>query len=318
MEHRVGILALDGVVAYDLAIPCGVFGHAVSESGEPLYNVRVCGESAEVRSSAFAIRPPFGLEAASGVDTLVVAGIEDIDRPVPDAVIAVVLSAWQNGARVTSICSGAFVLAACGLLDGRRATTHWAGAEALAARYPRVTVDPNVLFVDEGRIVTSAGASAGMDMCLHILRRDHGQAVAARAARLAVAPLDRDGGQVQFIQREPPATAANLAPVLDWMLENIDKAILVAEMAAHAGMSERTFARRFREQTGTSPMQWLQMARLRRAQELLEQEAATIDQIAFASGFASPVTFRATFRRSLGITPAVYRKRFNSKSASGR
>ncbi len=317
MAHTVGILALDGVVAYDLAIPCGVFGHAMSESGVPLYDVRVCGETAEVRSRAFAIRPPFGLDAAANVETLIVAGIEDIDRPVPDRVIAAILSAWQKGARIASICSGAFVLAACGLLDGCRATTHWAGADALAARYPRVMVDPNVLFVDEGRIVTSAGASAGMDMCLHILRQDFGQAVAAQAARLAVAPLDRDGGQAQYIQREPPATAANLAPLLDWMMSNIDKPLIVAQMAARAGMSERTFARRFREQTGTSPVQWLQIARLRRAQELLEQEAATIDQIAFASGFASPVTFRATFRRSLGITPAVYRKRFNKMSASG-
>ncbi len=317
MAHRIGILALDGVVAYDLAIPCGVFGHALSESGAPLYEVRVCGETAEVRSSAFAIRPPFGLDAASDVDTLIVAGIEDIDRTVPDAVITVILSSWRNGARIASICSGAFVLAACGLLNERRATTHWAGAHALAARYPRVKVDPNVLFVDDGRILTSAGASAGMDLCLHILRRDFGQAAAARAARLAVAPLNRDGGQAQYIQHEPPATAANLAPVLDWMLSNIDKPLIVTQMAAHAGMSERTFARRFREQTGTSPVQWLQMVRLRRAQELLEQEAATIDQIAFASGFASPVTFRATFRRSMGITPAVYRKRFNKMSASG-
>lgn len=316
MTHKVGILALDGVVAYDLAIPCGVFGHAMSDNGEALYIVKVCGETSEVRSSAFAIRPPFGLEATSDVDTLIVAGIEDIDRPVPDAVIAAVLCAWQNGARIASICSGAFVLAACGLLDGHRATTHWAGADALAARYPLVTVDPNVLFVDEGKILTSAGASAGMDMCLYMLRRDHGQAVAAQAARLAVAPLDRDGGQAQFIQRKPPTTAANLAPVLEWMLSNIDKPLMVSEIAAHARMSERTFTRRFREQTGTSPVQWLQVARLRRAQELLEQETATIDQIAFVSGFASSVTFRATFRRLLGITPAAYRKRFNSASSS--
>ena len=259
------------------------------------------------------MRVPYGLEAAVSADTLVIPGIEDPTAPISQSVLTAIREAWAAGARITSICSGAFVLAATGLLDGRRATTHWLGADQLAERHPAIDVDPNALFVDEGRIVTSAGASAGLDMCLHLVRRDLGQTAAAQAARLAVATLDRDGGQTQFIRHEPPRTSASLAPVLEWMLANIDRPLSIAAMATRAGMSERTFARRFQEQTGTTPMQWFLSARVRRGQELLESGSASIDQVALARGFASPVTFRTSFRKLTGVSPATYRARFNAE-----
>ena len=217
---------------------------------------------------------------------------------------------------MASICSGAFVLAEAGLLDGRRATTHWLCADLLASHYPQVKVDPNVLFVDEGEIVTSAGASAGMDMCLHLVRRDFGQAVAAHAARLAVAPVNREGGQAQFIRRDPPRSSGSLASHLEWAAAHLAEPLNVARMAAQAGMSERSFARHFREQMGTTPMQWLLTVRVRRAQELLESSAAYVDQIAAACGFQSTVTFRTSFRRIAGVSPGDYRRRFNDAQSS--
>ncbi|KMO27760.1 GlxA family transcriptional regulator [Methylobacterium aquaticum] len=313
MAHVVGVLALDGVVPVDLAIPCEVFDRARGADGAPFYEVRVCGEMPDVRARPFGLRVPHGLDALRAVDTLVIPGIDDPTAGVATAALAAIVQAWEAGARIASICSGAFVLAATGLLAGRRATTHWLAAPYLAERYPAIAVDPNALFVDEGRIVTSAGASAGLDMCLHLVRRDLGQAAAARSARLAVAPLDRDGGQAQFIRYEPPRCHASLAPVLEWMRANVDRPLTVAVLAARAGMSARTFARRFHEQTGTTPMQWLLLARIRRGQELLESCDASIDQVASASGFAASVTFRSRFRQVTGVSPAAYRARFNAE-----
>lgn len=199
-----------------------------------------------------------------------------------------------------------------GLLDGKRATTHWLLAAQLARVYPKITVEPDVLFVDEGRIVTSAGASSGLDMCLHLVRRDYGQAVAARAARLAVAPLSRDGGQAQFIRHDPPGSPSSLAPLIEWAANNLARPHSVDSLAARAGMSPRTFARRFRDQTGTTPLQWLVTARVQRAQQLLEESRASVEQIAARAGFESPVTFRARFRRVVGLTPSEYRRRFTA------
>jgi transcriptional regulator GlxA family with amidase domain len=308
---------MHGFVPFDLSIPCEVFGRARLPNGEPAYQVHVCGEMAEVRASAFSLRAPSGLDRLCTADTVIIPGIEDAARPTPPGVLAAVRDAWTNGARIASICSGAFVLAETGLLDGRRATTHWVAAAEFARRFPKVEIDPLVLFVDEGRIITSAGASAGLDMCLHLLRCDHGQAMAAHAARLAVAPLDRDGGQAQFICYEPPDSGCSLASLLEWMRENVDKPLDVAALAARACVSSRTLARRFREQTGTTPVQWLLAARVRRAQDLLETTSMAIDQVAFKAGFDSPVTFRARFRRLVGISPATYRRRFNGIGASG-
>jgi transcriptional regulator GlxA family with amidase domain len=313
--HTVAVLAMDGFVPLDLGIPCDVFG-GFNIPGQPgLYRVQVCGVRRVVRAAAYDMRTRFGLDALARADTVVVPGIVDLDQPVPPAVMEALRTAWDRGARITSICSGAFVLAATGLLDGRRATTHWRGAAELARRYPAIKVQPDVLFVDEGRIVTSAGASSGLDMCLHLVRRDHGQAAAADAARLAVAPLNRDGGQAQFIRHEAPRSTDSLAPMLDWMSTHLDREVDVATLARRARMSPRTFARRFREQTGIMPLQWMLTARVRRAQELLETTRRPIDDIALRAGFESPVTFRARFRRLVGLSPRDYRLRFHVPAA---
>jgi len=308
--HTVSVVVLDGFVPLDLAIPCDVFGGFDIPDEPNLYRVQVCSAGRAVRAGAFEIRTPHGLEVVPDAQTVVVPGIVDFQQTIPSSVIEALRSAWDRGARITSICSGAFVLAAAGLLDGSRATTHWRGARELAQRYPAITVEPDVLFVDEGRIVTSAGASAGLDMCLHLVRRDYGQAAAARAARLAVAPLNRDGGQAQFILHEAPRAKDRLAPLLEWMNKNLDQSIDVNALAERVRMSPRTFARRFREQTGTTPLQWLLTVRVRRAQELLETTRRSIDDIALRCGFDSPVTFRTRFRGLVGISPRAYRLRF--------
>ena len=308
--HDVAVLALHDVIPFDLAIPCDMLGRLRLPDDRTAYRVSVCGEAGTVRARSFDLRAPYGLGRLAEADTVIVPGIADPERPIPGKVIAAVLAAWERGARITSICTGAFVLAAAGLLDGKRATTHWNAARSLAERYPAITVDPDVLFVDEGRIVTSAGMSAGIDMCLHLVRRDYGQAAAAWTARLAVASLNRDGGQAQFIRQEPPRSRASLAELIDWALANLEQPLDVDALARRAGMSQRTFARRFREQTGASPLQWLLAARIQRAQELLETSSAPIDVLAAAAGFDSPVTFRARFQRVVGVSPALYRRRF--------
>ena len=313
--HKVSILVLDGFVPLDVSIPCDVFGNLGMYRPPELYDVRMCGERRTVRSRAFEIRAPFRLDAVPDSDTVVVPGILDIEQAISAPVINALRDAWDRGARITSVCSGAFALAAAGLLDGKRATTHWAATAALARRYPAITVEPDVLFVDEGRIVTSAGVSAGLDMCLHLVRRDFGQAIAAQAARLVVAPLNRDGGQAQFIRAEPPQSTDSLAPLLEWMSENLNKTMDLPSLARRARMTPRTFARRFREQTGTTPLQWVLTARVRRAQELLETSHRPIDDIAVRCGFDSAVTFRGHFRRVVGLNASAYRQRFASPTS---
>ncbi|WP_144632276.1 GlxA family transcriptional regulator [Bordetella genomosp. 13] len=309
--RTVAVLVLPDFVPYDMGIACDVFSRVRLQGGRCAYRVLACSQTAKVHAAPFDIHVPWRLDQVVQADMVIVPGIEDPFRPIPPAVVKALRAARQRGALIASICTGAFVLAAAGLLDGRRATTHWAAASELARHYPAIDVDPGVLFVDDGDIVTSAGASAGLDMCLHLVRRHHGQAVASQAARLAVAPLHRDGGQAQFIPQSTPAPAAGLAPLFDWMLANLDQRIDVAALASRACMSPRTFARRFREQTGTTPIQWLLKSRVRRAQELLETTALSIDQVARAAGFDSPVTFRTRFQNLVGLTPSAYRRRFS-------
>ncbi len=310
--HEVAVLALHGLVPFDLAIPCEVFGRLPGDR----YRVRVCGEGPEVRAAAFTIRAPWTFMDVAQADTVMIPGIEDLTQPVPDAAVEAVRAAARRGARVASICSGAFVLAATGLLDGRRATTHWLAASLLQQRHPAIRVDPNVLFVDEGQILTSAGASAGLDLCLHMVRRDYGQAVAAEAARLAVAPLDREGGQAQFIRFERPRSNASLAPVLDWIAENVAHPLTVGDIAREAGMSGRTLNRRFREQVGTTPVHWRLDPRILRAQELLETSRLDIAGVAAAVGFEASASFRERFRQSVGVSPIAYRRTFAEPSSS--
>lgn len=219
--HVVAVLALDGVVGFDLGTPLEVFGRTRLPDGRPAYDVRVCAADDSVDAGLFTLRAPWGLPALSAAHTVIVPGVADPATAVPARVLRALQEAAARGARVASICAGAFTLAAAGLLDGRRATTHWAAAQALARRYPAVHVDPDVLYVDEGNVLTSAGAAAGLDLCLHLVRRDHGAAVAAQTARVSVMPLERSGGQAQFITHEPPGTDdASLAPLLAWMAEH--------------------------------------------------------------------------------------------------
>ncbi len=271
----------------------------------------MCAVADEVSAGAFTLRAPWGLEGLRGADTVIVPGQSDPTLPVPVEALAALRSSEANGSRIASICSGAFVLAEAGLLDGRRATTHWLGTGELARRYPLIDVDPDVLYVDAGSILTSAGAAAGMDLCLHMIRLDHGSAVAADSARLAVMPLERDGGQAQFIVHEPPAPdGASVQPLLCWLEDHLHLPLTLADIASHAALSGRTLNRRFREQTGTTPLQWLHRARLRRAQHLLETTGHPVERIAEQVGFTSPTTFRDRFKRLVGTSPARYRQAF--------
>jgi transcriptional regulator GlxA family with amidase domain len=309
--HTVAVVAFDGVVPFDLATPCEVFGRTRSATGAPAYRVEVCGESRDVDAGVFRMRPRFGLARLSRADTLVVPGVADTSRPVSPRLVRALLAAKARGARIASICTGAFVLAAAGVLDGQRATTHWLAAPELAARYPSVRVDADVLYVDGGQVLTSAGAAAGLDLCLHLVRRDHGAQVAASAARLAVMPLERAGGQAQFIVHEPPIDdGGSLEPILRWMDERSGTALSLDAIARRAGASVRTFSRRFRAQTGTTPLQWLLQARVRRAQRLLESTTWSVDTIAARAGFGSAGALRLHFRRIVGTPANAYRRAF--------
>ncbi|MGO4615489.1 GlxA family transcriptional regulator [Nocardia sp. 2YAB30] len=315
--QTVAVLALDQVIAFDLATPAEVFGRARLPDGRPAYRVWVCGAAPTVDAGMFTLRPPWGLEALADA-TIVVPGCSDPGVRVPDEAIAALRRAAAAGTRIASICSGAFILAATGLLDGYRATTHWLAAAELAARYPAVEVDPDVLYVDNGQLLTSAGAAAGIDLCLHMIRRDYGSAVAADAARLSVVPLEREGGQAQFIVHDQPPTprGSTLEPVLLWMQDNAAKDLTLDDIAAHAGMSARTLNRRFREHTGTTPLQWLLRARIRQAQHLLESTGHPVDRIAGQVGFGSPTAFRDRFKRVVGTSPRSYRAAFHGSGGT--
>ncbi|MCX4585238.1 GlxA family transcriptional regulator [Streptomyces sp. NBC_01481] len=315
--HTVAVLALDGVIAFDLSTPLEVFGRTRLPDGRAAYRVRVCSPSQEVDAGAFTLRAPWGLDALAEADTIILPGCADPAVPVPPEVLDALRAAAARGTRIASICVGAFVLAATGLLDGLRATTHWLGAAALAALHPEIDVDPDVLYVDNGQFLTSAGAAAGLDLCLHMIRGDHGSAVAADAARLSVMPLEREGGQAQFIVHEQPPSpdGMTLEPLLRWMEENARRELTLGEIAARAGMSTRTLNRRFREQTATTPLQWLHRSRIRQAQYLLETTAHSVDRIATQVGFGSPTAFRDRFKRQVGTSPQAYRRAFSRSPA---
>jgi transcriptional regulator GlxA family with amidase domain len=317
--HRVVVVALNSVVPFDLATPCDVFSRVFLPNGTLGYRVRVCGPTPDLDAGLFKIRVDCGLSELTRADTIIVAGVSDVRAPVPEALIRALCKAASLGVRIASICSGAFILAATGLLDGKRATTHWLGARELAERYPRIRVDPDVLYVDEGQVLTSAGAAAAFDLCLHIIRKDFGAAVAAGCARISVMPLERDGGQSQFIAHPPPVDdGSSLQPILRWLEHNLREELSLEDMAKHAKMSVRSLSRRFREQTGTTPLQWLLRARVRRAQLLLETEDHSIEQLATSCGFGSVAAFREHFRRIVGTSPQSYRRSFRSKAPAPR
>jgi transcriptional regulator GlxA family with amidase domain len=310
-RHRVTVLALPGVLALDLGIPVQTFGT------DPHYDVTVCADpaAAPIRSGGFEVTVSAGLEALDQADMVVVPGYEIPDAPVPDSVLRALRAVHARGGRIVSICTGAFALAAAGLLDGRPATTHWQETGRLQRLYPRICVAPNRLFIDDADILTSAGVTAGIDLCLHIIRRDHGAAAANTRARALVAPPQRAGGQAQFIERlRPAASGTELAAIRDWMLANLAHHHTLNALSQRAHMSRRSFARRFREETGTSPLAWLTSARIDWARELLETTTVPIEQIGHLSGLGSPAALRATFHRHLGTSPQQYRTLFRHQT----
>lgn len=318
--HRVVALCLPGVVAFDLAAPAQAFYAATRAAGEPFYEFSTCSlDGAELRSTTgFGVVPQGDASLLQEADTVVVPAYLDVFSPPPPEATAALREVAARGARVISVCTGAFALAHTGLLDGRRATTHWAFAEELARRFPAVEVDAAALYVDEGAVMTSAGLSASIDLCLHVIREDFGAAVGEQVARRMVAAPHRDGGQAQFIERDGSDAAAgsSLEPTRRWAAERLGEPLDVAAMASHAGVSPRTFARRFREETGTTPLQWLLSRRVQEAQRLLEESDLPIDAVAWRSGFGTAASLRDHFRRITATTPTAYRRSFRPVAAA--
>jgi transcriptional regulator GlxA family with amidase domain len=306
------VLAYHGVVLGDLAIPLEIFSRVRDAEGQFCYDARVCGVGEEVESEHLHLRVPWRLSWVARADTVIVPGVDDLGRLISPVIFRALMSASERGARIASICTGAFILARTGLLDGLRATTHWRAAGELARRFSRIAVDANVLYADNGSILTSAGAAAGMDLCLHLVRRDHGAQIAAHVARAAVMPLDRSGGQAQFIEYTTPETSGSMGPLLVWMERNLDRSLSLAAIARHARMSTRTLSRRFAEQVGLSPAQWVAKARVRRAQILLETTSLSIENIAAEAGFRSASVLREHFKDSAGVSPVAWRQSFGS------
>jgi transcriptional regulator GlxA family with amidase domain len=313
--HRVAVVVLPGVIALEFGTATQVFGR------DPHYDLTVCaeGRAAPVPGSGFVINTAAGLEVLEQANTVIVPGYEHVDATVSAAVLDALQVAHARGARLVSICTGAFALAAAGLLDGRPATTHWRRTGDLQARYPAVEVLPNRLFVDDGDILTSAGVTAGIDLCLHLIRRDHGAAAANTRARALVAPPQRQGGQAQYIERLlPEASSDLLGPLRDWMLDNLALPHDLDKLARRAHMSRRTLTRRFREDTGVSPMRWLADARIDRARELLEMTAEPVENIGRLTGLGAPASVRAAFHRHIGTSPQEYRSLFGHRTPTTR
>lgn len=315
-KHRVAVLAYDGVVLGDLATPLEIFGRVRDAEGRSCYDVRACGVNEEVESEHLVLRVPWRLSSVARADTVIVPGIDDLERNIPPAISRALRSASKRGARIASICTGAFVLARVGLLDGMRATTHWRAAGELARLYPRTKVDADVLYVDNGSVLTSAGAAAGLDLCLHLVRRDYGASVAAHVARAAVMPLERAGGQAQFIEHRLPDTSGSLGSLVVWMERNLKQNLTLSAIARHARMSTRTLSRRFAERVGLSPAQWVATARVRRAQLLLETTPLSIEDIAADAGFRSASVLREHFKCTVGVSPIAWRRSFASSDSS--
>jgi AraC family transcriptional activator FtrA len=311
--HHVALLVFDRVELFELAAAIDVFGTLVTApGGGPLYRVSVCGPDPEVVTAAgFRMQVPNGLDALGDAGTVVVVPALN-DKNIPAAVLDALRAARGAGKRILSLCTGAFVLAAAGLLDGRRATTHWTDCAELAERYPLVKVDPKPLYIDDDDLLTSAGSAASLDLCLHVVQRDYGTEIATRVARDLVLPLHRPGGQAQYIEAPlpAPAEADRFSATLSWLRGNLDQPVTVAELARRAAMSPRTFARRFVAGTGTTPLQWLVTERVRLAQRLLETTDLPVDAVARKCGFSTPDNLRKHFARAVRTTPQAYRRAF--------
>ncbi|NGN66997.1 helix-turn-helix domain-containing protein [Streptomyces sp. A7024] len=317
MAHRVAVLALDGVYPFELGIPRRVFGTLPER-----YEVSTCtADGGPVRTSAdFTIAVEHGAELLATADTVVIPPYDcALVGEEPPAGTAAALARIRPGARIVSICTGAYALAAAGLLDGRPATTHWRETDRFRRLYPHVQLDPGVLFVDDGDILTSAGAASGVDVCLHLVRTDHGTETANHVARCCVVPPWRDGGQAQYIEQPvPPVAAASTAATRAWALARLDQPLALDELAGHAGMSLRTFARRFRDEVGMSPGRWLIRQRVERARQLLEAGDLPVERIAAEVGFATSASLRQHLHAAIGVSPQAYRRTFQARERADR
>ncbi len=313
-NRNVAVLLYDGLCMFEFASAAEVFGLDRPEAGAGWYRFGTASVNGRAVRTQFGgrMQADGGLARLQAAGTVIIPGWTDPATPVPAPLVAALRTAHRRGSRLLSICSGVFVLAATGLLDGMRATTHWRYADILRQRHPAIEVDPDVLYVDNGQVLTSAGSAAGLDLCLHLVRRDHGGAMANLVARRLVIAPHRDGGQAQFVQRPvAPRRRDALSPLLDHVRRHLDQPHPVSALAARVNMSERTFLRRFKDATGTSPGHWLCEARLQHACDLLEQSALAVDEVARLSGFGTATTLRHHFRRRLGTNPAGYRRRFS-------
>ncbi|HUK33468.1 MAG TPA: transcriptional regulator FtrA [Vicinamibacterales bacterium] len=317
-RHHVVAVAYDRLCTFEFGIVTEAFALPRPELNVPWYRFSVCSiDTRPLRATGgITVRATRGLAALRRADTIVIPGWRDADEPPPDELLAALRRAYQRGARVLSICSGVFVLAAAGLLDGRRATTHWRYAERLSARYPKVRVEPDVLYIDEGRVLTSAGSAAGIDLCLHVIRKDFGARIANQVARRLVVPPHRDGGQAQFIPSPVPQDSTRgLASLTEWVQTNLHRRLTVDVLAKQARMSPRSFARRFRDELGTTPHRWIAHQRLLAAQHRLETGDESIDRVAEAIGLQTAATLRQHFQQRLGTSPSAYRRRFTVRSS---
>jgi AraC family transcriptional activator FtrA len=302
-----------GALTFDFAIPCEVFGLDRSDIASPWYEFLVvaAGDRRVQTQTGFVIEAPLGLDALDDADTIVVPGWASPEIEPSDALVAALRRAHRRGARIVSICTGAFVLAAAGLLDGRRATTHWLYVDLLKERYPQVELDPGVLYVVDGQVLTSAGTAAGHDLCLHIVTSDYGADVAAAVSRRMLMPLHRSGGQAQYVDTPVPAARGDeMNELLAWAIERLSAGLTVDDLARQAAVSPRTLTRRFRQATGLAPGEWLQAERLRLARRLLETSDDPIERVARNAGYDTPVAMRAQFARRLRTSPRAYRRTF--------
>ncbi|MER6913512.1 helix-turn-helix domain-containing protein [Streptomyces sp. NPDC000594] len=319
MLRNVAVVLLDVVHPFELGVLCEVFGHDRSDDGLPVYDFAVVSAAGpRLRTHAgFEIATPHGLDRLEEADLIALpTGGDYPTRAYPEELLTALRHAAGRGARLLSVCTGAFVLGAAGLLDGRRCTTHWRHARALAERFPRAIVDPGVLYIEEGPVITSAGTAAAIDASLHVLRQEHGPRVANTVARRMVVPPHRDGGQAQYIERPlPSARCDTVGTVLAWMEHHLDREITVEGLAERAHMSPRTFARRFRQETGTTPYRWLLRQRILLSQQLLETTDDTVETIAGRTGFGTAALLRHHFLRTLETTPHAYRRTFRGPSA---
>jgi transcriptional regulator GlxA family with amidase domain len=313
MGHVVAAVVDQGALTFDFAIPCEVFGLDRSDIASPWYEFLVvaAGERTVRMQTGFTLEAPHDLTALGRADTIVVPGWSSPATDPSAELVAALQTAHDRGARIVSICTGAFVLAAAGLLDGRRATTHWMHADALARRYPRVDVDPGVLYVVDGGVMTSAGTAAGIDLCLHIVSLDHGADVAAAVSRRMLMPLYRSGGQAQYVDAPlPQAGGDEIGELLGWALAHLPDGVTVDDLARRAAVSPRTLSRRFRRTTGLAPGEWLSGERLRLARRLLETTEESVERVAIEAGYRTSVAMRAQFAAQLGTSPRAYRRTF--------